>query len=327
MNMGTKIKCELCPTECELSNFEIGGCRVRINKDGALYSLVYGNPCSVAVDPIEKKPFFHVLPGSAAFSVATVGCVLSCKFCQNWQISQGRPEESDNKDLQPDELVSKALAYNCKSIAYTYTEPAVFYEYMYDTSQISKNYGMLNTMHTCGYINKEPLRELSKYMDAACVDLKAFTEDFYAKICGGRLKPVLDALVVLKEEGVWTEIVNLVIPTHNDDPKQIDAMCRWIVKNLGEDTPIHFSRFFPYYKLKNLPPTPFETLKIAWETARNAGLKYVYLGNVRSNAENTYCPACRKIIIERVGYQVKHVNMIDGKCIFCNAVIAGLWEV
>ncbi|MBI4843479.1 MAG: AmmeMemoRadiSam system radical SAM enzyme [Nitrospirae bacterium] len=326
MQIGKKIRCELCPTECELGNFEIGGCRVRINKDGALYSLVYGNPCSVAVDPIEKKPFFHVFPGTAAFSLATVGCVLSCKFCQNWQISQGRPEEADNKDLQPDELVRKALAYNCKSIAYTYTEPAVFYEYMYDTSQIARNYGILNTMHTCGYINKEPLRELSKYMNAACVDLKAFTEDFYAKICGGRLKPVLDALVVLKEEGVWTEIVNLVIPTHNDDPKKIDEMCRWIVKNLGADVPIHFSRFFPYYKLKNLPPTPFETLKTAWETARNAGLKHVYIGNIRTNAEHTYCPSCRRVIIERAGYQVKRNFVVDGKCVYCDTVIAGLWE-
>jgi pyruvate formate lyase activating enzyme len=324
--MGKKIICELCPTYCELENYKIGGCRVRINKDGELFSLVYGNPCSVAVDPIEKKPFYHVLPASDAFSVATVGCVLSCKFCQNYQISQGRPEESDNKDLQPDELVRKALAYNCKSIAYTYTEPAVFYEYMYDASKIAKNYGILNTMHSCGYINEKPLRELCKYMDAACIDLKAFTEDFYAKLCGGRLKPVLDALVVLKEEGVWTEIVNLVIPTHNDDPKQIDAMCRWIVKNLGDDVPIHFSRFFPYHKLKNLPPTPFETLKVAWETARNAGLKYVYIGNMRTDAENTFCHVCKKIIIKRVGYTVKEVNIIDGRCKFCAAEIPGIWK-
>ncbi len=324
--MSTKVKCELCPTECELDNYQIGGCRVRINKDGVLYSLVYGNPCSVAIDPIEKKPFFHVLPSAKAFSIATVGCVLGCKFCQNWQISQGRPEESDNYDLPPDDLVRKALFYECKTIAYTYTEPTVFYEYMYDTSVIARKYGIKNTVHTCGYINEKPLRALSKYLDAVCVDLKAFTEDFYAKLCGGRLKPVLDALIVLKDKGVWVEITNLVIPTHNDDMKKIAEMCRWIVKNLGTDIPIHFSRFFPYYKLKNLPPTPFKTLRNAWETALSTGLKYVYIGNIRSNAENTYCPNCKRLLIERIGYLVKQNNISGGKCRFCNTEIAGLWE-
>lgn len=324
--MGTKIRCELCPTECELANYQIGGCKVRINKDSVLYSLVYGNPCAVNVDPIEKKPFYHVLPATKAFSIATVGCVLGCIFCQNWQISQGRPEESDNQDLPPDDLVRQALFYDCKSIAYTYTEPTVFYEYMYDTSVIARKYGIKNTMHTCGYINEKPLRALSKYLDATCVDLKAFTEDFYAKLCGGRLKPVLDSLVVLREEGVWVEITNLIIPTHNDDMKKIAEMCRWILRNLGTDVPIHFSRFFPYYKLKNLPPTPFETLRNAWHTARNAGLKYVYIGNIRTNAENTYCPACRRILIERIGYLVRQNNISGGRCKFCNAEIAGLWE-
>jgi pyruvate formate lyase activating enzyme len=324
--MSTRVKCELCPTECELDNYQIGGCRVRINKDGELFSLVYGNPCSVAIDPIEKKPFFHVLPAAKAFSVATVGCVLGCKFCQNWQISQASPEDSDSHDYSPDDLVRKALFYNCGAIAYTYTEPTVFYEYMYDTSVIAKEYGIINTMHTCGYINEKPLRELSKYLDAACVDLKAFTEEFYAKLCGGRLRPVLDSLVVLKDEGVWLEITNLVIPTHNDGVKEISAMCKWIVKNLGPDVPIHFSRFFPHYKLKNLPPTPFETLKKAWETARHEGLKYVYIGNIRTNAENTYCSNCGRILIRRAGYFVQENNITDGKCRFCNTPIQGLWE-
>jgi pyruvate formate lyase activating enzyme len=324
--MGTRVICELCPTLCELKNYQIGGCRVRINKDGVLYSLVYGKPCSVAIDPIEKKPFYHVLPATKAFSIATVGCVLGCIFCQNWQISQGRPEESDNYDLPPDELIRQALFYGCKNIAYTYTEPTVFYEYMYDTSVIAKRYGIKNTMHTCGYINEKPLRALSKYLDAACVDLKAFTEDFYARLCGGRLKPVLDSIIVLRDEGVWVEIVNLVIPTHNDDMKKIAEMCKWIVRNVGPDIPLHFSRFFPYYKLKNLPPTPFETLKNARETALSAGLKYVYIGNIRSSAENTYCPGCKRLLIERIGYFVRQNHISGGRCKFCGTEIAGLWE-
>ncbi len=324
--MSSRIKCELCPTECELDNYQTGGCRVRINRDGVLYSLVYGNPCSVAIDPIEKKPFYHVLPASKAFSVATVGCVLGCIFCQNWQISQASPEDTDTHDLPPDDLVRQSLFYGCKSIAYTYTEPTVFYEYMYDSSVVAREYGIKNTVHTCGYINEKPLRALSKYLDAACVDLKAFTEGFYAKLCGGRLKPVLDSLVVLKDEAVWIEITNLVIPTHNDDLKKVSEMCRWIVKNLGPDVPIHFSRFWPHYKLKNLPPTPLETLEGAWKTAHDAGMRYAYIGNIRSNAENTLCPACGKILIERIGYSIRQNNIIKGKCRYCGTVIAGVWE-
>lgn len=324
--MSKTVQCELCPTECVLEDYQIGGCKVRINKGGALYSLVYGKPCSVAIDPIEKKPFFHFLPATTAFSIATVGCVLGCKFCQNWQISQAKPEESDNYNLPPADVVRQALFNGCKTITYTYTEPTVFYEYMYDTAIIARQFGVKNTMHTCGYINEKPLRELSKYMDAADVDLKAFTEDFYGRVCGGRLKPVLDALVVLKDEGVWLEITNLVIPTLNDDMKKISEMCGWIVANLGPDVPIHFSRFFPYYKLNNLPPTPMETMADARKAAMDAGLKFVYMGNIRSEAENTYCPKCRKLLIERIGYSVRQNNIRGSACKFCNTAIPGVWE-
>jgi len=323
--MPQKVVCELCPTECELDNYQIGGCNVRINKNGVLYSLVYGKPCSVAIDPIEKKPFFHVLPSSRSFSVATVGCVLGCKFCQNWQISQARPEEADFIDLPPDDLVRKALSYGCQSIAYTYTEPAVFYEYMYDSAVIAHESGLKNVMHSCGYINERPLRRLCGYLDAVDVDLKAFTEDFYARICGGRLRPVLDSLVTIKQEEVWLEITNLVIPTLNDDVLTIREMCRWIVKNLGPDVPVHFSRFFPQYKLKNLPPTPYETLERARNEALDTGLRYVYLGNIRSDAENTYCPKCKKILIKREGYQVSMNNIRKGKCRFCWTSVPGIW--
>lgn len=324
--MGKKVQCELCPTECILEDLQIGGCRVRINKGGVLYSLVYGKPCAVAVDPIEKKPFFHFLPATTAFSIATAGCVLGCKFCQNWEISQAKPEETDNHNLMPDDVVRQAMFYGCRTITYTYTEPTVFYEYMYDTAQIAKKYNLRNTMHTCGYINEKPLRKLAEYMDAADVDLKAFTEDFYSRICGGRLKPVLDALVVLKQENVWLEITNLIIPTLNDDNGKIKEMCQWIIKNLGPDVPLHFSRFFPHYKLKNLPPTPFETIKDARNIAMDTGLKYVYIGNVRSEAENTYCPECRKLLIERAGYFVKQNNISDARCRFCRRKIAGIWS-
>jgi pyruvate formate lyase activating enzyme len=324
--MAKRVQCELCPNGCVLELGQHSKCRARMNKDGTLYSLVYGKPCAVHVDPIEKKPFFHFLPGSTAFSVATAGCVLSCKFCQNWQISQAKPEDTDTYDLPPEKVVSNAIAYKCKSVTYTYTEPTVFYEYMYDTAVIAKKQGIRNTMHSCGYINEKPLRTLSKYMDAADIDLKGFTEDFYSRICSGSLRPVLNSLVILKEEGVWLEITNLVIPTLNDDLQNIREMSRWIVKNLGADVPIHFSRFFPYYKLTNLPPTPLETLEGTRKTAMDAGLKFVYIGNIRHEAENTFCPKCRKVLIERMGYFVKQNNISNGKCKFCSTNIAGVWS-
>jgi len=324
--MSKIVACELCPNGCVLDVNQVSKCRARMNKDGVLYSLVYGKPCAVHVDPIEKKPFFHFLPGTGAFSIATAGCVLSCKFCQNWQISQAKPEDTDTYDLPPDQVVRGAMFYGCRSITYTYTEPTVFYEYMYDTAIIARKYGIKNTMHSCGYINEKPLRALSKYLDAADIDLKAFTEDFYERICGGRLKPVLDSLITLKKKGVWLEITNLIVPTLNDDMKNIKEMCKWILKNLGPDIPIHFSRFFPHYKLKNLPPTPLETLTEARKTAMDVGLKFVYVGNIRHKGENTFCPNCNKMIIERIGYFVKQNNITKGKCSFCSTPIPGVWS-
>jgi pyruvate formate lyase activating enzyme len=323
--MGKIVQCELCPNRCVLDVNQVSKCRARINKDGTLFSRVYGKPCAVHVDPIEKKPFFHFLPGTTAFSIATAGCVLSCKFCQNWQISQASPEDTDTYDLPPEKVVRGAINYKCKSIAYTYTEPTAFYEYMYDTAVIAKKEGVKNTMHSCGYINEKPLRKLSKYLDAADLDLKAFTEEFYQNISGGMLKPVLNSLVVLKEEGVWLEITNLVIPTLNDDMKKIKEMCRWIHKNLGPDVPLHFSRFFPQYKLNNLPPTPVDTLTDARKTAMDAGLKFVYIGNIRHEGESTFCPKCKKILIERMGYFIKQNNIKNGKCSFCGTSIPGVW--
>ncbi len=324
--MGKKVQCDLCPTECVLEEYQVGGCRTRINKGGVLYSLVYGKPCAVAIDPIEKKPFFHFLPATRAFSIATAGCVLGCKFCQNWQISQAAPENTDTKTLLPDDVVRQAVFYGCRSITYTYTEPTVFYEYMYDTAVIARGRGIRNTMHSCGYIKERPLRGLCRYLDAADVDLKAFTEDFYSRICGGRLRPVLDSLVVLRAAGVWTEITNLLIPTLNDDMAKIREMCVWIVKNLGAGVPLHFSRFFPHYRLKDLPPTPVQTLTDARATAMEAGLQFVYIGNLRSDAENTPCPGCGRVIIERAGYEVKQNHLRGDACRFCGTKIPGVWN-
>jgi pyruvate formate lyase activating enzyme len=324
--MTKTVQCELCPNGCILENGQHSRCRARMNRDGKLYSIVYGKPCAVHVDPIEKKPFFHFLPGTTAFSIATAGCVLSCKFCQNWQISQAKPEDTDTYDLPPDKVVKAAMRYESKSITYTYTEPTVFYEYMYDTAVLAKKSGVRNTMHSCGYINEKPLRRLARYLNAADIDLKSFTEDFYNRICGGSLKPVLHSLVVLKEEGIWLEVTNLVIPTLNDNIKTIGEMSRWMVKNLGADVPLHFSRFFPNYKLNNLPPTPVETLTDARKVAMDAGLKFVYIGNIRHEAESTFCPHCKKLLIERIGFFVKQNNISNGKCKFCGTTIPGVWS-
>ena len=324
--MTKTVQCELCPNGCVLENGQHSKCRARMNRDGKLYSIVYGKPCAVHIDPIEKKPFFHFLPGTTAFSIATAGCVLSCKFCQNWQISQAKPEDTDTYDLPPDKVVKSAIRYESKSITYTYTEPTVFYEYMYDTAVLAKKSGIRNTMHSCGYINEKPLKKLSRYLNAADIDLKSFTEDFYGRICGGSLKPVLHSLVVLKEEGIWLEVTNLVIPTLNDNMKTIGEMSRWMVKNLGADVPLHFSRFFPNYKLNNLPPTPVETLADARKAAMDAGLKFVYIGNIRHEAESTFCPHCKKLLIERIGYFIKQNNISNGRCRFCGTPIAGVWS-
>ncbi|MDP2831100.1 MAG: AmmeMemoRadiSam system radical SAM enzyme, partial [Candidatus Omnitrophota bacterium] len=300
------VQCLLCPRKCVLDAGQRGFCTVRINKGGNLYTLGYGNPVAINIDPIEKKPFFHLAPGEPVFSLAVAGCNMRCLFCQNWQISQSKPDETQNYSLSPEEVVNLAVKNNCKFIAYTYTEPTVFYEYMLDIAKFARQKGIKNTMHTCGYINPEPLRELLKYMDAVNVDLKGFTEEFYAKIgMFAQLKPVLDTLKIIKEEGVWLEITNLLIPGFNDDPVKVKEMCVWIKDNLGDEVPLHFSRFMPNFKLKNLPPTPMEKLEEAYKIAKDSGIKYVYIGNVPGNrAENTYCPHCGKIVVSRTGYRI-----------------------
>lgn len=322
-----KVRCLLCPHQCVVPKGQRGFCRVRENRDGEYYTLVHSNPCAVHIDPIEKKPLFHFLPGTGAFSIATAGCNFTCKNCQNWDISQAKPDDTINYDMSPEKIVDLAITYNTKTIAYTYTEPTVFFEYMLETSKNAHTRGVLNVYHSNGYINQEPLAELIPYLDGANIDLKAHSNEFYKDITSGTLYPVLETLKTLKQNGVWLEITNLVIPTKNDSERVIQDLCVWIESELGADTPIHFSRFYPQYKLRNLPPTPIETLKRAATIARTCGIHYVYIGNVPGiPEENTYCPNCRKLLIERRGYSVDLVNVKGGMCLFCGTAIAGRWE-
>jgi pyruvate formate lyase activating enzyme len=321
-----RIKCTLCPRECEVDDLERGFCGVRENIGGIYYTLVHSKPCTVHIDPIEKKPFFHFLPGTTALSLATVGCNMDCKFCQNWQISQMRPEQSEYYFTPPEEIVNVAKKNNSVSIAHTYSEPVVFYEYMYDIGVECKKKSVRNVMVSNGYINPKPMRELCKYLDAVKIDLKAFSEKYYKDVCVGELKPVLDTLEVLKAEGMWFEIVYLVVPTLNDNKNEISQMSEWIMTKLGPDVPVHFSRFQPLYKLKNLPPTPVKTLEMARDTAMSKGLNYVYIGNVTGHiGENTFCPKCKKIVVERIGYLIKEIKIKNNKCEYCGEKIPGVW--
>jgi pyruvate formate lyase activating enzyme len=320
------IQCLLCPRACRMEDGERGDCEVRENRAGVLYTLVYGNPCALHLDPIEKKPFFHVLPGTQSLSLSTVGCNLKCKFCQNWQISQSRPEDVKVEYRSPEKLAEIANTYHAPSIAYTYGEPTVFYEYMCDTADAARKRGIKNLVVSAGFINKKPLIELCKRVDAIKIDLKSFTNSYYVDICDGWLEPVLNTLVTIKEAGSWLEIVYLMVPTLNDDPVEIKEMAKWIISNLGPDTPMHFSRFYPRYQLKNLPPTPLSSLESARKICLEEGLKFVYIGNVGDHeAENTYCPSCSEKIISRAGYRITSINLKDGKCPYCNTAIPGLW--
>ena len=321
------VKCKLCPHACNLKEDETGDCRTRVNKGGKLYSIAYGNPCAVHVDPIEKKPLYHFLPTTKAFSIATAGCNLACLNCQNWTISQVSPLESKNYNMMPDEVIKECLYYGCKSIAYTYSEPIAFYEYTYETSKIARQKGIKNIFISAGYINEQPLREICQVLDAANIDLKSFSNDIYEMLNAGTLDPVLNTLKILKEEGVWLEITNLIVPSWTDDFDMIRKMCNWFCNNDLDDCPLHFSRFHPQYKLTKLPPTPTATLEKAREIALQEGMKFVYIGNVPGiNAESTYCPSCKKILIERKGYKIIENNIKDGKCRFCNERIPGVWE-
>jgi len=322
-----EIECELCPRKCLIGDKERGYCGARENIDGEYYTLVYGKPCSTNVDPIEKKPFFHFLPGSLAFSIATAGCNLNCKFCQNWQISQFRPEQIKSVDMSPGEVAAQAQRYKCESIAYTYSEPTIFYEYMRDCAAAGAAMNLRSVMISAGYIQPEPLEKLIPHLSAVKIDLKSFREKYYDEICNGQLKPVLDTLMTLKKSGIWFEIVYLMVPTLNDDPSEIEDLCGWVVNELGTDVPVHFTRFHPDYLLKDLPPTPIESLEAAYSIAKKIGMHFPYIGNVYGHeGENTYCPGCGQIVIGRRGFQIDEIALKNNACLKCGRVIPGVWS-
>ena len=324
------VQCLICPHNCMLRDGMTGNCRARIAKGDKLYSMAYGNPCSVNVDPIEKKPLYHFLPASSCLSVATAGCNLSCKNCQNCEISQRGPGEIPHYELFPEQVAGMAIAKGCDSIAYTYTEPTVFYEYMLDTACIARSMGIKNVMVSNGYINEGPLRALAKKLDAANIDVKSFSGETYKKMFGGSLQPVLNTLQTLKEEGVWLEITTLIIPGHTDQPGMLREMCSWLVGHGFADTPLHFSRFHPMHELASLAATPLSTLEMAAKIAMDAGILFVYIGNVPgTEGQHTRCPGCGKIIIKRPNDHRDEACLVSTNqnwvCGFCGVKIPGIF--
>jgi len=320
------VQCNLCSHRCKITDSKRGICGVRENRNGTLYSLVYGKVVARAVDPIEKKPFFHFLPGSRAYSIATVGCNFRCGNCQNFEISQ-MPKDRNlilGQDVSPEEIVVAAKRNNCESIAYTYTEPTIFFEYAYDVAKLAKKEGMKNVFVTNGYITEEALVEIKPYLDASNIDLKSFSDEFHRKNCGARLNPVLDSIRLHKSLGIWIEITTLVIPTLNDSEGELRKIAEF-VKEVGEEIPWHISQFYPMYKLLDLPPTPIATLRRAREIGLEVGLRYVYEGNVPGEAgENTYCYKCGKLLIRRYGYQILENRIKNSVCSYCGAKIDGV---
>ncbi|RPJ16262.1 MAG: AmmeMemoRadiSam system radical SAM enzyme [Desulfobacteraceae bacterium] len=322
-----KVVCGICPHRCVLSPGDRSVCRSKVNIDGVLYSLAYGNPCSVNIDPIEKKPLFHFKPQTKSFSLAVAGCNFRCLNCQNWEISQAKPGEVRQSELFPEDVIKAALKSGSESISCTYSEPVSYFEYMIDIARLAKENGLSSLWISNGYINREPLTELCRYINGANVNLKSFSDNVYRKLNGGRLEPVLNTFKTLNDRGIHFEMTNLVVPGYVDDPEMVKRMCGWILANLGPDHPLHFLRFFPQYKLDRLPPTPVSTLENFRSLAMKEGIRYAYVGNVPNHeGMNTYCHNCKKLLIERKGYLVPAYNLSGNRCKFCNTVIPGVWE-
>jgi len=327
-----ELECQLCPKYCRIPEGGSGDCRIRFNIDGKLIAGTWGLPCSAHIDPIEKKPLFHFLPGSQVFSIATVGCNMHCANCQNHEISQAYPDEVDAYALEPARLVEVAARESTPSIAYTYTEPLAYYEYTHDCCARAKDAGLRNVLVTAGFINEKPMRRLLAVVHAATIDVKAFNDAFYRDNCQASLKPVLRTLELCVEMGVWLEVSNLIIPTMNDDMAEIGKLCAWFVKRLGPSVPLHFLRFHPHHRLRNLPPTPGETLETARDVALDAGIHHVYVGNLRTgDGENTFCPnrdctGRSRPLIERVGYRIIENRLANGRCPDCGTPVSGVWS-
>jgi len=323
---GGIVKCLLCAQGCVIKAGERGRCRTRMNVNGELRSLVYGRPVSIHVDPIEKKPFYHYLPGSEAYSLATAGCPLKCKFCQNWQISQASPEDYRAVWRSPSWIALSAATRKVPVIAFTYNEPTVFTEYLVDIAREAKKLDLRSVLISCGFMNQAPLAEMCKVLNAIKVDLKGYDASFYRQVCGAELKPVLRSIRQISRSRVHLEIVNLVVPTLNDSDKMLQALIDWVLGEIGPDVPLHFSRFHPDYQMLNLSPTPVATLERAREMAMSAGMHYVYIGNVPGHSGNhTYCPSCGKMVIRRTAYFVQDIKIRGGRCIYCRRKIAGVW--
>lgn len=321
------VQCLLCAQRCLIPAGSRGRCRVRYNDHGVLRSLSYGHPVAIHVDPIEKKPFYHFLPGRQAFSLATVGCALHCRFCQNWEISQGRPEDAPGEFVAPERLAEAAVARKAPVVAFTYNEPTVFLEYLVDIARRAREHDRRTVLVSCGFMNEAPLDELCSCLDAIKIDLKGFSPEFYRKVCSAELDPVLRSIKQVARSGVHLELVNLVVPTLNDSTPMLHDLCHWVMDELGPDVPVHFTRFHPDYQLQHLPPTPISTLERARGLALDAGMHFPYVGNVPGNPGNhTYCPSCGAIVIERHGFLIETIRLRDGRCTKCGTPIAGIWS-
>lgn len=320
-----KVRCSLCPHNCLIPEGKTGFCGVRKNEKGKLYTLVYGRVIASSLDPIEKKPLYHFYPGSKAYSIATIGCNFKCLNCQNADISQiqNRINPLDATRVEPEDVVNSAMKEKAKSIAYTYTEPTIFYEFAYDTAELAAKKGLKNVLISNGYINKEPLETIMPFIDAANIDLKFFSDDLYRQVCSGSLQPVLDTIKLLKKHGVWVEVTTLIIPGYNDDNGHLSKIAKYIAE-IDEEIPWHVSAFFPTFKMTDIEPTARRVLFRAREIGLSSGLKYVYCGNVYADeAEDTYCQGCKKIVINRSGYQLTGYHIKDSKCEFCQQPLAG----
>jgi len=321
------VQCHICPRECIIKEGERGFCGTRENRGGTLYSIVYGRIAALNVDPIEKKPLYHFLPGSQAYSIATAGCNMWCKFCQNWSLSQSKPEELDSRNMSPRNIADEAARYKSQSIAYTYNEPTVFTEFMYDCAEEGKKSGIHSVVISNGFINSEPLKKLCEVISAYKVDLKAFSKSFYKDVTGGDRDSVLNTIKLLRKLGMWTELVHLTIPTLNDNDDDFKTMGDWLMGEIGPNVPVHFTLFHPMYRLTNLPVTPVSTLERARDILMDKGMKFVYVGNVPGHpANSTYCPSCGKEVISRVGFSVDSVHMNNGSCSNCGEAIPGIWS-
>jgi len=323
-----RVSCFLCAHHCQISDGQFGICKVRENQGGILYTHSYGKLVAENVDPIEKKPLFHFLPGSRSFSIAAAGCNFQCGFCQNWQISQVKEARGlglRSNETRPGEVVRKARQSGSKSISYTYTEPTIFFEYALETGELAKKEGLYNVFVTNGFMTEETIEMAHPWLDAANIDLKSFSDDFYRKVCKGRLAPVLKSIETMKRLKIWIEVTTLVVPGQNDSEEEIRKIAEFLA-GIDRSIPWHISRFYPQYQMEDVESTPIRTLQQAYKIGQESGLRYVYLGNVTGEGSNTYCHRCKRLLIERFGFSIRNSGVIEGKCPECRTPLDGIFD-